>query len=108
VSPDQTLEQAQALMAAYDYFQLAVMFSDRNLKGAVSWRSIARAYLRKPEISIVDTTVHHREKLRVAETPRIVQENGVRTGDRRKRTCTIGTSPTAYRCSSTSSPVPVR
>jgi hypothetical protein len=36
VSPDQTLEQAQALMTAYDYSQLAVMSSDRDLKGAVS------------------------------------------------------------------------
>ena len=54
VSPDQTLEQAQALMAAEDYSQLAVISGDRDLKGAVSWRSIARAYLIKPEISLAD------------------------------------------------------
>lgn len=54
VSPDQTLEQAQAIMTAHDYSQLAVMSGDRDLKGAVSWRSIARAYLVKPEISLAD------------------------------------------------------
>lgn len=56
VSPDQTLQQAQTLMAGNDYSQLAVMSNDRDLKGAVSWRSIARAYLRKPEISLADAT----------------------------------------------------
>jgi len=45
VRPDETLEKAQALMSAYDYSQLAVMSGIRDLDGAVSWRSIARAGL---------------------------------------------------------------
>ena len=59
VNPSQTLEQAQALMIAKDYSQLAVMAGPRNLKGAVSWRTIARARLSKSEISFTDVIDQH-------------------------------------------------
>jgi len=54
VNPGQTLEQAQALMIAHDYSQLAVLDGPRDLKGAVSWRTIARARLSKSEITLAD------------------------------------------------------
>jgi len=54
VDPGQTLEQAQAIMIAYDYSQLAVLDGPRDLKGAVSWRTIARARLVKSEITLAD------------------------------------------------------
>ena len=59
VDPSQTLEQAQALMIAKDYSQLAVMAGPRDLKGAVSWRTIARARLSKSEISFTDVIDQH-------------------------------------------------
>jgi hypothetical protein len=43
VVPDATFEEAITLMLTTDYSQLAVMISPRDLKGAVSWKSIARA-----------------------------------------------------------------
>ena len=57
VGSDETLEKAQALMSAYDYSQLAVMSGARDLDGAVSWRSIARAGLSKSRITLTDATV---------------------------------------------------
>lgn len=57
VRPDQSLGDAQAVMSAYDYSQLAVMSGDRDLRGAVSWRSIAQARLAKSEITLLDATV---------------------------------------------------
>jgi hypothetical protein len=43
VAPDATFEETITLMLTTDYSQLAVMTSPRDLKGAVSWKSIARA-----------------------------------------------------------------
>ena len=43
VTPDATLEEAITLMLTEDFSQLAVMTSPRELKGAVSWKSIAKA-----------------------------------------------------------------
>jgi CBS domain-containing protein len=43
VAPDATFEEAITLMLTNDYSQLAVMTGLRDLKGAVSWKSIARA-----------------------------------------------------------------
>jgi CBS domain-containing protein len=56
VRPEQTLSAAQALMSARDYSQLAVLVDDRELKGAVSWRSIAHARLSKAQITLADAT----------------------------------------------------
>ena len=64
VRPDQTLAEAQSLMSAYDYSQLAVMSGPRDLKGAVSWRSIAQAHLAKSEINSADATVRHPPEVR--------------------------------------------
>jgi predicted transcriptional regulator len=74
VRPDQTLEYAQALMIANDYSRLPVLIGDRELKGAVSWRSIARARVAKPTITLGDVidphppVVHASDKLLDAVT----------------------------------------
>lgn len=97
VSPDQTLEQAQALMTAQDYSQLAVMSSDRDLKGAVSWRSIARAYLVKPEITLADATMRPAPEVRadadlLSQINVIWQEDFVFVRDDDDRICGIVTT----------------
>jgi CBS domain-containing protein len=43
ITPDATFEEAITLMLTNDYSQLAVMAGPRELKGAVSWKSIAKA-----------------------------------------------------------------
>jgi len=43
VAPDATFDEAITLMLIEDYSQLAVMSGPRDLKGAVSWKSIAKA-----------------------------------------------------------------
>ncbi len=52
VAMDSTLLQAQSLMMKNDYSQLAVMSDKRNLRGAVTWESIAKTSMRmaKPQI----------------------------------------------------------
>jgi CBS domain len=57
VRPDESLERAQGLMTAHDYSQLAVMSGPRDLDGAVSWRSIARAGLTRSRLTLADATV---------------------------------------------------
>jgi restriction system protein len=57
VAPNASLALAQALMLKDDYSQLAVMSSPRDLRGAVSWKSIAQAQLRDPNCSLRDAVV---------------------------------------------------
>jgi restriction system protein len=57
VAPDASLALAQALMLKDDYSQLAVMSSPRDLRGAVSWKSIAQAQLRDANCSLRDALV---------------------------------------------------
>ena len=52
VAPDATFEEAITLMLTNDYSQLAVMTGPRDLKGAVSWKSIARARNANPEANL--------------------------------------------------------
>ncbi len=56
IRPDQSLAAAQSVMSANDYSQLAVLVDERELKGAVSWRSIAQARLGKSQITLADAT----------------------------------------------------
>jgi len=49
VTPDATFEEAITRMIIEDYSQLAVMSGPRNLKGAVSWKSIAKARNANPD-----------------------------------------------------------
>jgi hypothetical protein len=59
INPGETLELAQAVMMTSDYSQLAVMTGPRDLKGSVSWRSIARARVRKSHIELTDVIDAH-------------------------------------------------
>ena len=59
VAPSQTLLQAQTLMIRNDYSQLPVLDGPRDLKGCVSWRSIAMARIAKSDIQLADVTDHH-------------------------------------------------
>ena len=49
VSPDAPLLAAQSIMERHDYSQLAVLTGERDLKGVVSWESIAQASLYGPQ-----------------------------------------------------------
>jgi CBS domain-containing protein len=80
VAPNQTLEQAQALMIANDYSQLAVMSGPRDLKGAVSWRTIARARLAKSEITLADV-IDHRPKVVHADDELLSQIDTIYAAD---------------------------
>jgi restriction system protein len=51
---DDTLERAQALMMGHDYSQLAIQSGPRDLRGAISWESIAQAKIRKPDAGLRD------------------------------------------------------
>jgi restriction system protein len=51
---DDSLERAQALMMGNDYSQLAVQSGPRDLRGAISWESIAQAKIRKPDAGLRD------------------------------------------------------
>lgn len=57
VSPQDTLAHAQALMMRHDYSQLAVMSGKRDLRGAISWDSVAQARIRNPEADLKEATV---------------------------------------------------
>src|SRR5271154_1020803 len=56
VQPSQTLEQAQHIMITGGFSQLAVMTGPTELKGWVSWASIAQALIGKSSITLKDAT----------------------------------------------------
>jgi restriction system protein len=96
VRPDQTLAEAQSLMSARDFSQLAVMIGPRELKGAVSWRSIARAHLARSSISLADTifrapVVHADDEL-LGQIDTIYRADFVFVRDEEDRVCGIVTA----------------
>lgn len=54
VNPNDTLATAMTQMRLNDYSQLAVMTSPRTMKGAVTWRSIAKALAHNPGAQLSD------------------------------------------------------
>ncbi|MFF0492064.1 CBS domain-containing protein [Nocardia sp. NPDC004068] len=54
VGPNSTLEEAITKMLLNDFSQLAVLSGPRNLRGAVTWRSIAQAMHRKADAVLAD------------------------------------------------------
>lgn len=54
VHPNQTLEQAQGVMIRNGFSQLAVMTGPRELKGAVSWATIATARIARSHVRLTD------------------------------------------------------
>jgi CBS domain-containing protein len=61
VKPTATFEEAITLMTLHDFSQLPVLTSPHNLRGAVSWRSIARARHADPEASFSQAVFDPRE-----------------------------------------------
>src|ERR1700690_3762314 len=45
VNPEDSVQRAITLMMAHGYSQLPVMTSEREVKGVVSWESVARQFL---------------------------------------------------------------
>ncbi|WP_184503155.1 CBS domain-containing protein [Streptomyces botrytidirepellens] len=60
VSPQATLENAVTLLLLNDFSQLPVI-AGRQLKGAVTWKSIAQARHRKADCTLIDAVVDARE-----------------------------------------------
>ena len=54
VAPNTDIKDAVTRMMISDFSQLPVMQNERNLKGAVSWQSIARATYRGKKVTTVD------------------------------------------------------
>ncbi|ASO20608.1 putative transcriptional regulator [Actinoalloteichus hoggarensis] len=54
VSPDSRLTEAITKMLVDDYSQLAVLSGARNLRGAVTWRSVALALQQEPDAIVAD------------------------------------------------------
>jgi CBS domain-containing protein len=54
VGPNSTLGEAVTKMLLNDFSQLAVLNGPRNVRGAVTWRSIAQAIHLKPDATVVD------------------------------------------------------
>ena len=61
VAPNSTLKEAITKMILNDYSQLAVLNGPRNVRGAVTWRSIAQAIQQKPDASVADAIDSHVE-----------------------------------------------
>jgi CBS domain-containing protein len=57
VSPNSSLDEAVTEMLLNDYSQLAVLSGPRNVRGAVTWRSIAEAMHRNPGATVADAIV---------------------------------------------------
>ena len=61
VSPNASFEQAITKMLIFDYSQLAVMSGERNLHGAVTWRSIAKVRHQNPDAQFSSAIVRAAE-----------------------------------------------
>lgn len=53
VDPSDDIRKAQSIMESRDFSQLAVSSGSRDLRGSISWESIARASLHRLDVSIV-------------------------------------------------------
>ncbi|MCQ4083987.1 CBS domain-containing protein [Streptomyces sp. RB6PN25] len=61
VKPTATFEEAITLMALHDFSQLPVLAGPHNLRGALSWKSIARARHADPDASLSQAIVDARD-----------------------------------------------
>lgn len=81
VSPHDTVRRAQSLMLRHDYSQLAVLSGERDLRGAVSWESIAQAAIRNSDLTLSAVTqqpeIVREEDDLLAQIPRIISANFV-------------------------------
>lgn len=81
VRPDDDLVRAQTLMMRHDYSQLAVLSGTRDLRGAITWESIAQAQIRNHNATMQDAIVNSRPVRKsdalLALVPTIVDEGFV-------------------------------
>ena len=81
VSPNDTVQRARSLMMRHDYSQLAVLSGERELRGAVSWESLAQAGIRNAEFSLAEATLQpnlvHEDDDLLAQIPRIISSGFV-------------------------------
>lgn len=63
VQPQDTIEKAITLMMAHDFSQLAVMANERQLKGAISWRTIGKRLSQKNELNEVKDAMEDASEL---------------------------------------------
>lgn len=61
VAPSSTLNQAVTQMFMYDFSQVPVLSGERDLRGAVTWRSIAVARQAATEITLSDAMIPARD-----------------------------------------------
>lgn len=61
VAPTATLEEAITKLLINDFSQLAVLSGKHNLRGAVTWQSIAQARLDNPRAGLADAIVSARD-----------------------------------------------
>ncbi|MEV4519210.1 CBS domain-containing protein [Micromonospora tulbaghiae] len=61
VLPSSTLNQAVTQMFMYDFSQVPVLSGERDLRGVVTWRSIAVARQTAPEITLNDAMISARD-----------------------------------------------
>ncbi|NIF20598.1 CBS domain-containing protein [Candidatus Pantoea multigeneris] len=79
VKPDATLTEAITLMLRHDYSQLPVMTSERDVKGVISWESIAPVLaLTKSESAVVRNYMKPHREINASDSiftalPRIIE-----------------------------------
>jgi CBS domain-containing protein len=90
VGPDDSVQRAITLMMSNGYSQLPVMTSDREVKGIITWESVARQFvLSGPSKHVRDCMNKHREIAAdvslFAAIPEIAQHQYVLVRDKDKR-----------------------
>ena len=68
VNPQDPIETAITLMLAHDYSQLAVMTGPRELKGAISWKSIGSRLSQQNKLKLVVDAIEGAAEVRDADT----------------------------------------
>ena len=111
IPAEASLLKAQSLMMKYDYSQLAVMSGKRDLKGAISWESIAQALLKGKAETAGDATVRARvvrtDDDLITQIPTIVDSDFVFVqAEDRTITGIITTADLSQQFSETGQPIP--
>lgn len=91
---DVTIEYALSLMESSDYSQLPVISGQRDLRGVVTWQSIAETRLRADNATIVDAMLPHPPEIAldddlIPHVRRILDHNFAFVRSRDKRICGI-------------------
>ena len=98
VKPDSSLSEAITLMLHYDYSQLPVMQSSRDLKGVISWRSIGQRLYINNASSKVRELMEHNFQWVAADTslfkaiPLIIEQDYILVKNKTNEVCGIVTA----------------